>query len=104
MKELDNPTNMRVIISKLPYTLRERWRVLAFEIQERSQGRVRFKDLVDFVDRQAKILADPLFGDLQGSAETQVRKVFDPGRQRPSELVASGKSRADQVRLKRTGL
>ena len=66
MDELDNPTNMRVIISKLPYKIRERWRAFAFEIQDRDRRRVKFTDLVIFVDKQAKITADPLFGDLQG--------------------------------------
>ncbi|KAJ8404586.1 hypothetical protein AAFF_G00334490 [Aldrovandia affinis] len=32
---MDNPTNMRVIISKLPYKIRERRRSTAFNIQER---------------------------------------------------------------------
>nr|XP_033956769.1 carbohydrate sulfotransferase 10 isoform X2 [Pseudochaenichthys georgianus] len=88
MEELDNPTNMRVIVSKLPYKFIERWKVLAFKIQERSQRRVRFKDLVDFVDEQAKILADPLFGDLQGSAaEAKSRNVLQMEKTTWSERI-----------------
>ena len=64
MDELDNPTNMRVITSKLPYKIREKWRAFAFDIQERRGHRAKFADLVTFVDRQAKLTMDPLFGDL----------------------------------------
>ena len=64
MNELDNTTNMRVILSKLPYKLRERWRAVAYEIQEGTGNRTKFADLVRFVDRQAKVTMDPLFGDL----------------------------------------
>nr|XP_049612597.1 uncharacterized protein LOC125990036 isoform X1 [Syngnathus scovelli] len=65
MEEMDNPTNMRVILSKLPYKMRERWRNVAFEMQENKGRRARFTDLVDYIDRQTKIVSDPLFGDLQ---------------------------------------
>lgn len=50
MDEMDNPTNMRFVISKLPNKMCEKWRVTAFEIQERGRGRARFSDLVDFID------------------------------------------------------
>lgn len=42
MEEMDNPTNMRVVISKLPYRIRERWRTTAFEIQEARRGQASF--------------------------------------------------------------
>ncbi|KAI2661726.1 G2 and S phase-expressed protein 1 [Labeo rohita] len=64
MDELDNPTNMRIIISKLPYKLRERWRAHAYEYEEHSRKRAKFIQLVEFVDRQAKVISNPLFGDL----------------------------------------
>ncbi|KAL7883475.1 hypothetical protein SRHO_G00011330 [Serrasalmus rhombeus] len=63
MEEMDNPTNMRIVISKLPYKMRERWRVEAYELKEKRGDRARFADLVVFIDRQAKVAADPLFGD-----------------------------------------
>lgn len=34
MEEMDNPTTMRVIISKLPFKIRERWRVHAYDISK----------------------------------------------------------------------
>lgn len=70
MEEMDNPTNMRVVISKLPYKMREKWRITAFEINEAGRGRARFSHLVNFIDRQAKVALDPLFGDVIESPQT----------------------------------
>ncbi len=64
MAEMDNPTNMRVIISKLPYKMRQSWRNVAYDIHERSGRRARFSNLVEYIDRQAKVKNDPLFGDI----------------------------------------
>lgn len=65
IEEMDSPTNMRAIISKLPFKLRDKWRGVACDIQERSERRARFSDLVSFVDKQAKIASHPLFGNIQ---------------------------------------
>ena len=65
MEELDMPSNLRSILSKLPYKLRERWRTTAYETLQRTKARARFHHLVEFMERQAKILLDPLFGDIQ---------------------------------------
>ena len=64
LEEMDNPTNLRSLISKLPYKMKERWRTVAFDLKERRGRRARFSDLVNFIDRQAKIAIDPLFGDI----------------------------------------
>ena len=82
MEEMDNPTNMRAIIAKLPFRTRERWRVHAFDIQEKRSRRARFAELVNFVERQAKIISDPLFGDLDLSVnENKTTKKSQQGRQ-----------------------
>lgn len=76
MDELDNPANMRVVVSKLPYKMKEKWRSLAFDIKEKKRTRVRFVDLVAYVDKEAKMLNDPLFGDLQGAANERKTPVM----------------------------
>lgn len=68
MEEINMPSNVRLIVMKLPYKLRERWRVVACELQERRAYRAVFLNLVNFIERQVKILLDPLFGNVQ---ETQ---------------------------------
>lgn len=37
MDEMDNPTNMRAILSKMPYKMREKWRHVAFEMLENKK-------------------------------------------------------------------
>lgn len=74
MEEMDNPTNMRAILSKLPYKLREKWRLVAYEMMENKKKRPRFGDLVSFIDKQAKIVTHPLFGDLQGTSAANAQK------------------------------
>lgn len=65
MKELDLPSNMRSIILKLPYKLREKWRNVACDLQERRGDRATFTDLVGFIERQVKIASDPVCGNIQ---------------------------------------
>ncbi|KAJ8356650.1 hypothetical protein SKAU_G00194440 [Synaphobranchus kaupii] len=69
LEEMDNPANLRIIVSKLSYRLRERWRIVAFDVQEKERRRASFSDLVKFIDRQAKIVSDPLFGDVKESSD-----------------------------------
>lgn len=62
---------MRTIVSKLPYKVRERRRTCAYEIEEAKGKRAKFADLAKFVDRQAKVAMDPLFGDLVDTASAK---------------------------------
>lgn len=56
---------MRAVLAKLPYKLRERWRGRAHVVMENTGCRAGFSDMVEFIERQVKILSDPFFGDLQ---------------------------------------
>ena len=59
MEGMDSLLILRAIVAKLPFSMRERWRVQVYELQKRSdQRRAKFTDLVNFVDRQAKLSAD----------------------------------------------
>ncbi|KAJ8366420.1 hypothetical protein AAFF_G00355740 [Aldrovandia affinis] len=60
LEEMDNPTNLRTVVSKLPYKMKERWRAEAYNIKERRDRRAKFTDLVSYIERQAKIATDPL--------------------------------------------
>ncbi|XP_076852605.1 uncharacterized protein LOC143506910 [Brachyhypopomus gauderio] len=77
MEEMDNPTNMRAVLSKLPYKMREKWKHVAFEILENKERRAKFADLVNYIERQAKIAIDPLFGYLQGASAPIGQKEKD---------------------------
>lgn len=68
VQELDMPVNMRTIISKLPFKMREQWRTKAHEIMETTGDRAHFSSLVAFIEKRVKVLSDPLFGDIQDSS------------------------------------
>lgn len=63
--EINLSSNMKVLVSKLPYKLRERWRSKVWEFQETQNSRPQFKDLVLFVEKQVRLVSDPIFGDIQ---------------------------------------
>lgn len=71
MEELDTVANMRSMALKLPYKLRERWRTKAFELQEQRGSKVKMVDLVSFIEKQASIVSDPIFGDIQDSSPSK---------------------------------
>lgn len=74
MEELDTISNMKNIVLKLPYKWRERWRVEACKIQE-TNIRVRMTDLVSFIEKQATIVSDPVFGDIQDASTSMKTKA-----------------------------
>lgn len=78
MEELDTSSNMRNIVLKLPYKLREKWRTKACEMQEQRSTRIRMADLVCFIERQTSIISDPVFGDIQDSSSTYKVKPKAP--------------------------
>ncbi|KAL3975057.1 hypothetical protein ACER0C_023683 [Sarotherodon galilaeus] len=96
LEEMDNPTNLRTVISKLPYKTRERWRVEAFELQEKRGKRARFADLVNFIDRQAKIAMDPLFGNIPDNRAVTSGKT-DQKERYPAKKEFRGSSFATNI-------
>lgn len=67
LHDLDMSSNMINIIRKLPYKLRDRWRSYACDLQEQQQRRATFSDIANFIEKQVKILTDPVFGNIQDS-------------------------------------
>lgn len=113
LDEMDNPTNLRTVISKLPYKLKERWCAEAFNIKERQGIRAKFADLVNFIDCQAKIVMDPLFGNISdnrsitaGKMEQRERQPFKKefrGRSFATSAVADGQCQETYVKPISTG-
>lgn len=68
MEELDSPSNMRAVLAKLPFKLRDKWRSVACHLTESRQTRAKFKDLVEFTEKQARISLDPIFGNILDSS------------------------------------
>ena len=71
LDEMENAANMRTIIAKLPYRLRERFRSVAIDIQKRQGRRPKFKDIVAFITTQAEMATHPVFGEIVGQTKRQ---------------------------------
>ena len=65
LNQLNSPKELMLIIQKLPYKFREKWRTYAHNIAENGQ-RIVFKHLVKFVERQSSIINMPIFCDIKG--------------------------------------
>lgn len=71
LDEMENAANMRTIVAKLPYRLRERFRSVAIDIQKRQERRTKLKDVVTFVNTQAEMASHPVFGEIPGQIKRQ---------------------------------
>ncbi|XP_033098946.1 uncharacterized protein LOC117102676 [Anneissia japonica] len=63
LQELNHTRSIQSLTKKLPYRLRDKWRTKTDYILE--DRRVEFKDFVEFVERQSRILDNPTFGDIK---------------------------------------
>lgn len=64
MTKFDNPENIHQIVQKLPFSMRCRWRRCVDEITEINRRLVAFRDLADFVEKEARIATHPVFGNI----------------------------------------
>ena len=51
LNKIENPDTQRKIIARLPYDMRKRWRTKADQIWEREEREIKYKDIVDFVNK-----------------------------------------------------
>lgn len=65
MQDLNLPSNMRTVVLKLPFKLREPWREGACVMMKSYKHRAHFSDMAEFTERQAKMAFDPVFGCIQ---------------------------------------
>lgn len=72
LNQLNSPKEIQNVIYKLPFKMRDKWRAQADFILESGLS-VEFSHLVEFVNKQARILNRPIFGNImerQSSART----------------------------------
>ena len=65
--KVENPETMKSIVNKLPYDMRKRWRSRADTISEIEEREITFTDIVLFIEREARVVGHPIFGDITGS-------------------------------------
>ena len=80
MDELNVASNLKLLVSKFPYKLRERWRTVAYESIKKNI-RIRFIHLVEFLETQFSMLVHPIFGDINDPAPA---KVVTPSARMPN--------------------
>lgn len=57
----------KLLKKKLPYKICDHWRIVVCDIQKVGHRAI-FSDIVEFIERQVKIVSDPLFGSIQDDA------------------------------------
>lgn len=73
--ELNTPANMLTVMKKLPYKMRDKWRTIACDLQERNRRRAMFVDIVNFIEHQVKIATDPVFGNIQDDRPSTAKEA-----------------------------
>jgi hypothetical protein len=76
MSKVENPDNLRAVITRLPFELRRKWRNLVDKINEHDERDIVFQDIVDFVEREARTVSHPIFGDI-ACAKDYTEKKFN---------------------------
>lgn len=84
---------------QVTFKLRDRWRTISCDIQDKSKRRARFKDLVEFVERQSRVVLDPFFGDIQDVTDGKglIKPTKRPAQRPPFKPASRGSSFATPV-------
>lgn len=59
LRQFDHPENVKKLTRILRFSMRARWRNKVDEIMKDKLRLVNFNDLVDFVNREARIITNP---------------------------------------------
>ena len=90
IKVLEYSENFKKIVSKLPYSLHDKWRS-AVQKQRENGHRPTFHYLVQFVRKEAQKVNDPVFGKiaLTGNQKTPGKHINDQTRQKSRQKYGS---------------
>lgn len=64
LSKVENPDTLRMIIDRLPYGLKLKWRDEADRITEKIGREITIKDVSDFVTAKARAATRAIFGDI----------------------------------------
>ena len=71
LTKLKQPDTIKKLILKLPFSLRKTWRRLADHITETEKRSVKFSDLAEFVENEARISTNAVFGKIVDKVDTR---------------------------------
>ena len=89
LSKIENPDSLKKVVARLPFSLRQKWREVADEITEAKAREVTIADIADFVEKKARILTHPIFGDI--ISEPKSKSVLEgrrPANRRLSSFAA----------------
>ncbi|KAK3753087.1 hypothetical protein QZH41_001789 [Actinostola sp. cb2023] len=86
LDKFEHLDNIKKIIMKLPYNMRDRWRRVVYDIME-----------ADFVDREARIATSPIFGKIDSSDKPRYNSGSVKPTLKPSPQGTRTSSLATQV-------
>ena len=84
--EMEHPKTLLKLINKLPYSAQDRFRRMADRIIEKECNTVTFGDVVEFVESEARVATNPLFGRrlfMENEKPTEVKK------QKPEKVLVN---------------
>ena len=89
LTKLEQPETIKKLVLKLPFSLRVRWHRLVDEIMEDQRWAIRFNDLTEFLDHEARVATNTLFGkivaDFRPRPDTR-RSLLNPTRKRKKDI------------------
>ena len=62
LQEMDAQHNLLAMVTRLPMYLQNKWQDYVFDLRSHKDRRPTLKDVVEFVDRAAAVVSDPVYG------------------------------------------
>ena len=107
LNKVENPDNMKAIVGRLPFGLRQKWRDVADNITENLGREITIGDLSNFVTSKARAATHAVFGDLQShlpSSTGGVKVKQKPAPRNASSFVTQTESHRISANLKKQQL
>ena len=64
LDEIDHSATIKLLLEKIPYTLRNQWRIKVDRLMEDEDKCSGFQEFVTFTERQCRIICDPIYGNI----------------------------------------
>ena len=99
MYKAENPKTLRIIVKRLPYGLKLKWRDIAGGITKIQKREITIKDLNDFVKAKARVATHAIFGNVSSHPPTPPSAMKEKKKPSPLQHASSygTQARTDQV-------